>query len=382
MKKLNRKRIFGAAVVHLIAVAMIISSFTAVADDNTLTASWTATIEPTTTKAGSANRDPIVWDNFGIDTASVGLSSQLDSAYPFNSQVADNFLLDEETFITDVHWWGVFWNPGGGPNPAAFNIIFYADAGGKPTGAGTLDPTPTALAVYFFPAVTGTLIGPDQYEYDVVLPDPFIALPGEMYWIAIQWVGDYPPQWGWYTNGNNPELLLPSLQGFPLIGMAYWTPHTYGDMAFFLTGTTEQPPDPIPDLTCEGTLSWDQIKPGATVYGEFVVKNIGDAGSVLNWDVASNPTWGTWTFTPDGGTGLAAGDSVIVNVTVVAPAEKKKEFTGKVKIVNLDNASNFCEIDVILVTPLSSHQYIPPFMTKLFERFPNAFPLLRHLLGF
>ena len=380
MNKLNKKKIFGAAVVHLIAVAMIISSFTAVAEDNTLTASWTASIEPTTMKTGSTNRNPIVWDNGGVGAGSNGLASQLDLAYPFNAQVADDFKLDEETFITDVHWWGVFWNPGGGPNPAQFNIIFYADAGGMPTGAGMPDPTPTALAVYNFPSVTGVPVGTDQYEYEVDLDPPFVAQAYEHYWIAIQWVGNFQPQWGWSTNGDNPELLFPSVQGFPLASVPYWTVHGYGDMAFYLTGVTG--PEPQPDLKCEGTLNWDEIKPGATVYGEIVVKNIGDPGSLLNWDVASNPTWGTWTFTPDGGTGLAAGDSVTINVTVVAPAEKKKEFTGKVKIINVDDPTDYCEIDVILKTPLSSNLYIPSFIAKLFERFPNAFPLLRHLLGY
>lgn len=143
---------------------------------------------------------------------------------------------------------------------------------------------------------------------------------------------------------------------------------------------TGDAPPAFPDLSCEGTLSWDAIKPSATVYGEIIVKNIGDAGSLLDWEVISFPEWGTWTFTPASGTDLADGGSVAVNVTVVAPAEKKQEFTGKVKIVNMENASDFCEIDVILKTPCTQ-QYVPLFLTRLFERFPNAFPLLRHLLG-
>ena len=205
--------------------------------------------------------------------------------------------------ITDVHWWGVFWNPGGGPNPADFNIIFYADAGGMPTGAGMPDPTPTALKVYTMTGVMGTPIGTDQYEYDVVLPEPFTALANEHYWIAIQWIGNFPPQWGWYTNGNNPELLFPSVQGFPFLGVNYWTDHGYGDMAFYLTGESAAPP-PEPKISCEGNLLWEKVKMGSTVNATFRVCNDGDEGSLLNWKVDTYPTWGNWTFTPSSGTDL------------------------------------------------------------------------------
>ena len=52
-----------------------------------------------------------------------------------------------------------------------FNVIFYADDGsGQPPGAGMDDPTSTALAVYNFPAVTGTSYGTNKYEYDVTIP--------------------------------------------------------------------------------------------------------------------------------------------------------------------------------------------------------------------
>jgi hypothetical protein len=87
--------------------------------------------------------------------------------------------------------------------------------------------------------------------------------------------------------------------------------------------------DPIPDLDCEGDLDWVDVEAGATVTGSFTVENIGEAGSELNWEIDDNPDWGTWTFTPESGTGLLPGAPVTINVEVVAPDEPEMEFTGQ-----------------------------------------------------
>jgi hypothetical protein len=134
-----------------------------------------------------------------------------------------------------------------------------------------------------------------------------------------------------------------------------------------------------PDLDCEGSLTWVDIQAGAAVSGDFIVKNIGSAGSELNWEIASYPTdWGTeWTFTPSSGT-ITGVDQVTVEVTLNAPLKKKQTFTGIVKIVNSDNSSDFCEIDVSLTTPRAR---MSNFIQTLLQRFPNAFPVLRYILN-
>jgi hypothetical protein len=184
----------------------------------------------------------IIWDNYADDGTGVGLSSQYDTSYPFQSQCADDFQFAEAMDINQVHWWGAFWNGAGYPNPCAFNIIFYADDGGMPTGAGMDDPTSTALALYNFPAVTGVSYGADKYEYDVTIDPVFVADANVKYWVAVQSVFDFSGvgQWGWSTNGANPEQLSGPVQGFPVLGTAYWTPTTYGDHAFQLGGQTHQ----------------------------------------------------------------------------------------------------------------------------------------------
>jgi hypothetical protein len=110
-------------------------------------------------------------------------------------------------------------------------------------------------------------------------------------------------------------------------------------------------------LDCSGDLSWVDVEPGATVTGEFEVLNVGDAGSLLDWEVTEWPEWGTWSFDPMSGTGLTpAGSPVTVSVEVVAPDEQNTEFEGEVKVVNVDDPDDFCVLEVSLATPVSQDQ--------------------------
>ena len=135
---------------------------------------------------------------------------------------------------------------------------------------------------------------------------------------------------------------------------------------------------PVPDLDCTGSLNWNNVEPSATVTGQFQVGNIGETGSQLNWAVDSYPTdWGTWTFTPNSGTGVTDGTWVTIDVSVVAPPDKNKEFSGKIKIINSDDPTDYCEIDVVLKTPKAkSNTFIP----KPLERFPYMLLILQKLI--
>ena len=145
-------------------------------------------------------------------------------------------------------------------------------------------------------------------------------------------------------------------------------------------GVYKYTPDYESDLFCVGDLRWEDVPAGSTVQGIFDVKSVGDPGSVLNWEVTENPEWGDWSFTPSSGS-IPLGDTVSVEVEVVVPTDKEMEFTGTVKVVNSDNTEDTCEIDVYLLTPRTK-EINNPFLLRLFERFPNAFPILKYLLGF
>jgi hypothetical protein len=210
---------------------------------NTPTASYTAPIGQVKPWAGTRG---IIWDNGADDGTGAALSSQNDPVYPFVSQVADDFILPYDGLIESVHYWGYFWGGVTYPNPIEFNVYIYADdgTGTMPTGAGMGDPSSTALAAYNFPAVTGTLVGTNRYMYDVTLPESFAATGGVKYWICVQEVASYAEwgQWGFVMNGANPDQLNGCVQGFPLLGTAFWTQAGYGDAAFALSGTLSAPP--------------------------------------------------------------------------------------------------------------------------------------------
>ena len=197
----------------------------------------------------NVNADPVIWDNQFV-AASLG-SSQLDTIYPFDSQIADDFILDDDYYVTDVHWWGGFWN--GTPfDPIEFNIYFYADDG---TGNAPTLPVPgSALATYNFPAVNGVFdagFGADAYDVD--LPGQgFVASANTKYWIAIQAVFPFPPQWGWSTAG--PGNLSSAKQGFPLLGTPYWSDPGFGDANWYLTGVPVPAPSSLAMLGLGGLM--------------------------------------------------------------------------------------------------------------------------------
>jgi len=134
---------------------------------------------------------------------------------------------------------------------------------------------------------------------------------------------------------------------------------------------------------CDGNLQWTNVKPGATVTGNFTVENIGDPGSDLNWTIDEWPEWGNWDFAPSYGNDLTPEHGpVTVQVSVIAPEEKNQQFIGSIKIVNTGNTSNYCVISVSLATPkLKSFSFIDLFH-RFFDNFPYAFLKIRNILDF
>ncbi len=120
------------------------------------------------------------------------------------------------------------------------------------------------------------------------------------------------------------------------------------------------------NLQCEGSLEWSKVKSNSTVTGNFLVENIGLKGSKACYEVVGWPSWGIWSFTPS--TGVVMGNnSIQVTVSVVVPAEKNKEFSGEVTVVNMYNKSNVCVVSIALTTPVSSVS-IPHLISYRFFR--------------
>ena len=138
--------------------------------------------------------------------------------------------------------------------------------------------------------------------------------------------------------------------------------------------------DAGPDLDCNGILSWTDIKSGDVVTGNFTVENVGEPISKLDWEIESYPTWGTWTFAPLNGDDLTPENGPItVEVSVVAPDNKNKEFDGGIKIVNREAGSDQCYIQVSLATLRT--KTITQLPLHFFERLFQRFPMLEYLLN-
>lgn len=147
---------------------------------------------------------------------------------------------------------------------------------------------------------------------------------------------------------------------------------------FCIKGLTGEFIPQEPDLNCEGELNWNRVKPGEEVTDCFIVENIGGAGSELNWEITDWPEWGEWYFSPMSGTNLKPEDGKItVNVTVIAPKESNKKFTGEIKIENKDNINDFEIIQVTLTTPRNKALKID-IKYKLLQ----TFTLFRQILNF
>lgn len=136
------------------------------------------------------------------------------------------------------------------------------------------------------------------------------------------------------------------------------------------------------DLGCEGSISKNEVKPGSKVTGTIEIFNMGDPGSLLDWEIADEPSWGTWTIDPISGMDLTPEDGdVTVDIECVVPKKKNQELNGKIKIQNTENVNDYCYIDVKVIT-LKNKAFIPNFylLNWLFEQFPNAFPVFRYLV--
>jgi len=125
-----------------------------------------------------------------------------------------------------------------------------------------------------------------------------------------------------------------------------------------------------PDLECIGSLNWNEVVPGSEITGNFIIKNIGDSDSLLDWEIISNPDWGEWVFTPLNGENLKPEDGeTTVGITVISPEEENQEFSGNITIVNKNDEADYNIIEISLVTPHNQHiisQPISEFFKFLF----------------
>ena len=374
---MEKRNILKGAGVLLIAAVMILSTFAVTANTNEQNADIVTNLGAASQNeirlslsdnfANFVGRD-LLWDNGYPDFVN-GLCCQRIGSVGL-ADCADDFHLTEECTIESVEWESVddttyTWE-------GLDDLIVYEYTATGP-GAELIDLREVENEREYL----GEQWGRPWYRYTIDLigqGDEFTLPAGDYYLLLRPYSASTEGQSFWLTSpapaGSTSDIWWRS----DYFGVPDWVPCSTQwpgenwDVNFQLYAGGEPA---IPTLDCAGSLSWEDVEPGATVTGEFTVENIGEDGSLLDWEVKSYPVWGSnWTFDPNGGTGLPKGAPVTVDVELDAPEDPETEFTGEIVLVNSDDPDNTCVIEVVLVTPVSQQSLISLFFEKLAERFP------------
>lgn len=207
---------------------------------------------------GMARGDEIVFDNFsslgGNCYFCTGPNSQDGYAFPFDSGVADDFILmpsadpSGKWKLTALSWSGAFPIGGGQPAPVGlFNIIIWPqDASAtKPAGSTLTGGPDYTKAIYYFEDVPTVSVqnenGDRFWDYSALFPADVILDPDVPYWLEVQAVIGFLPYWTWQPviggQGGIPHL------GDTLLGVPFWEQSGSSlDMSFTLYG--EAVPEP------------------------------------------------------------------------------------------------------------------------------------------
>ncbi|HEC89554.1 MAG TPA: hypothetical protein ENI44_03110 [Thermoplasmatales archaeon] len=129
-----------------------------------------------------------------------------------------------------------------------------------------------------------------------------------------------------------------------------------------------------PDLECMNTsISWSKVEPGSIQTATILIKNVGEPGSLLDWEVSEHPNWGVWSFSPPSGENLKPEDGLVtIQVAVIVPDVEEASFSGNIKIVNKEDSSDYCEVAVSLSTAhvkKVGYQIIKFFRSRFLDNF-------------
>ena len=206
---------------------------------------------------------------------------------------------------------------------------------------GNIGPTlnEQTITEYFYPDDDRKMFylshQPIQYIQSIYVDDELLQ-PSEY---------TYSREHGWFTIGqsfsDSIEVVYKYSKSMDMV-ISNWDP-SVGNYLYYNTLQ-------FSDLHCTGELIWNNIEPGATIYDNFEVENIGEPESELDWEIQLYPDWGDWSFAPMSGDDLAPEDGpVVVQVEIIAPSQFDEEYTGEVKIVNKNDPEDYHIFDVSLI---------------------------------
>jgi len=264
--------------------------------------------------------------------------------------------------ICPIDWWGLsLVHPWTNCNPEGmvFEIIFWDALLGNPICTYQITPYVIPTGIFYN--------GAELYQWEIELDPCCDLIPYG--WISIQSIESPNNCWFHWAGSGDGDLYC--------YHEGASNPDRDSDCSFHFIFC--DPPYPRIHRDPIG-MDFSKARAGTTVTAQIYICNVGEPGSYLNWyvDTAAVPTWGTWTFTPSSGTGVAEGDCILIDVTCVL-TDTWGDYTGTITVYNADDSTDFCEIDTSIELTRAKVLYNQWFRA-LFEHFPMMQRLLNLLL--
>jgi hypothetical protein len=400
-EKIKRTKVLRGAVVLLVAIFMVFSSI-AIADTQKVKPILKLITENEGTGIGS--KGAVVWDN-GMNYEGL-LAAQYDSETPLDAFPADDFHFEVDTEVSDVHWIGGYFLP---DEHAEFNwcIGFFSDRGdGNAPGTDYAGPY-----CYSWADITWVELELGRYEMSVDLPESIIFPACHKFWITIYAIGAIPPQSGWGYH-QDPINLHQAVIKSDYFGFPDWTDveQVVGypfDMCFQLTTSCDPSIDvekyvwdPYNEvwIDADDETSAIDLPVDEPITFKIIIHNCGDVEltDIYVYDamhdsleyISADPEPGQfqyqepfyymwWNF-----------------LGPLFPCETIELYITAKPVIPDGYDFNYVEVAAYGCNILVSDQdycwihgtKVPkafdiPFVLRLFERFPNMFPIIRQLLS-
>jgi len=376
--KMYKKTFLKEAGVLLLAIAMIFSSSVAIAN--------TKSSSNISTKVNTQNNSPLnqilVWDNtVGVHGGDGGIFVATERSDGV-ADTADDFQLDTSEEVNSIFWQGGYFQcelaQGFMDYEWDWRVIFWdTHADGWHPGAEIHNwaITNTSITVEPWYEWTNTSTGREYWvaNYSAQLPETVTFAANTKYWITVRGIGEYPPQACWVrhnvTSGGiklHEAVFRGALWGFPNwvnISEVVSTEKIPHDLNFQLYGPEIQnnPPEE-PSIDGQTTKLKPDVDYDYTLNAED--PDTDDVYYYVDWGDGNNSGW----VGPSG-----SGVDAVLNHTWA----ESGTYTVKAKARDIYYAeSSWTTITVTVPRPRA----INNLLQKILMRFPNAFPILRHIL--
>jgi uncharacterized repeat protein (TIGR01451 family) len=291
----------------------------------------------------------------------------------------------------------------------------YDDGSGEAPDSHPQTPSLAGPFCYAWADINKEELEPGYYEMWVDLPENLMMYACEKYWISIWGVGQYPPQSGWGYH-SDPILLQPAVWGSNYFGLTFWTPgyDVLGfdhDMCFQLTSKPGCDPsidvekyiwDPDTQewLDCDTEDEAIDFKPCTEITYKIVIENTGtcELYDVIVKDKLHESVEFLKAVPEPASVEIVPPDTLIEWYFDVLDQTQVVEIiiTGHVRGEECSYDYNYVLVQGtcphgktvrdedwcwIHVGPTSRIILQNRLLAQIFERFPNAFPLLRQLLS-